>query len=267
MDAVHRYTQWGIIALLLVGAGCDTADFEAPSKQPVADSTSFVNSIGLRFARIPAGHFQMGSAEGQENERPVREVAINDAFYMSVHEVTQRQWEMLMDENPSRFPDPFHPVEQVSWEDVQRFLETLNEREEGARYRLPTEAEWEYAARAGSRTSYHFGDDRDELGEYAWFIQNAGGHTYPIKRKKPNAFGLHDMHGNVWEWTQDYYHPTYYRWGASADPQGPDQGRGYVIRGGGWADGAVDLRAANRGWAPPDFTKEVLGFRLVREID
>lgn len=266
MVSLLRNPLLAFVVVLCIGVGCDTTDFERPADGPDEDSTEFVNSVGLRFVRIPAGDFQMGSPSGQENEQPVREVEISDAFYMSVHEVTQRQWEILMDENPSQFSDPYRPVEQVSWRDVQGFIQVLNEREDGPRYRLPTEAEWEYAARAGSSTQYYFGEDQSELRDYAWYVLNSEDKTYPVKRKKPNAFGLFDMHGNVWEWTQDYYHPTYYRWGASADPQGPDQGRGYVIRGGGWPDVAVDLRSANRGWAPPDFEQSFLGFRLVREV-
>ena len=255
-------------ALLLAGllAGCDSADFDSPpALSTPSDGETYVNSLGMTFQRIPADTFSMGSAEGQENERPVRSVVLTEDFYMAEHEVMQRSWNRLMEENPSEFLDPYHPVESVTWPEVQTFIQRLNEREEDNYYRLPTEAEWEYAARAGSATAYHYGDNPDRLGEYAWYALNAEGSTYPVRRKKPNAFGLFDMHGNVWEWVQDYYHPTYYRWGATTDPQGPSEGRGYVIRGGGWRGVPVDLRTANRGWALPDYASPILGFRLVRE--
>jgi formylglycine-generating enzyme required for sulfatase activity len=267
MIRLLQYTILGAVALLGIAA-CDTLDFDPPAERRApTDGSTVINSIGMKFARIPSGTFEMGSAQGEDNERPVHTVEISSDFYMSVHEVTQRQWEILMDENPSRFRDPFRPVERVTWSEAQRFIRALNEREEGARYRLPTEAEWEYAARAGTQTRYHFGDDKSALDRYAWYLLNSDEQTYPVKRKGANAFGLFDMHGNVWEWTQDFYHPTYYHWGPEADPQGPDTGRGYVIRGGGWADGPKDLRVANRGWVPPDFKVSFVGFRLVREVD
>ena len=255
-------------ALLAAGllTGCDSSEFDGPpAVSTPPDGDTYVNDFGMKFRRIPADTFQMGAATGQENERPVRSVVITEDFYIAEHEVMQRSWTRLMEENPSAFVDPFHPVERVSQRQVQTFIQRLNEHDPDNTYRLPTEAEWEYAARGGSTTVFHYGDDPLELGDYAWYALNTDDSTYPVRRKKPNGFGLFDMHGNVWEWVQDYYHPTYYRWGTDTDPQGPSEGRGFVIRGGGWRGVAADLRVANRGWAPPDYTNPSLGFRLVRE--
>jgi formylglycine-generating enzyme required for sulfatase activity len=152
------------------------------------------------------GEFQMGSTDGRSDEQPVHTVRISQPFYLGVHTVTQSQWEAVMGNNPSRFTSNSNrPVEQVSWEDAQAFIGLLNAREEHARYRLPTEAEWEYAARAESTTAYCFGDDHRQLRKYAWYSENAGGQTHPVGILQPNAWGLYDIHGNVWEWVQDWY--------------------------------------------------------------
>jgi hypothetical protein len=151
------------------------------------------NSIGMEFVLIPAGEFRMGSTKGDSDERPVHAVTISTPFYLGKHEVTQAQWEEVMRNNPSRFTgDPNRPVEQVSWEDVQAFIRKLNEKEGGTKYRLPTEAEWEYAARAGSTTAYSFGDDRGQLGEYGWYWDNSDKKTHPVGQLKPNVWGLYD---------------------------------------------------------------------------
>ena len=152
----------------------------------------------------------MGSDKGNDDEKPMHEVRISKPFYLGKYEVTQGQWQAVMGNNPSRFKgDPNRPVEQVAWEDVQAFMRKLNAIEGGTTYRLPTEAEWEYAARAGTTTAYSFGDDPRLLGEYAWYSENAKGKTHPVGQKKSNAWGLHDMHGNVWEWVQDWYSKPY----------------------------------------------------------
>ena len=155
-----------------------------------------------------------------------------------------------MGNNPSRFTgNSNRPVESVSWDDVQAFIEKLNAKEGGAMYRLPTEAEWEYAARAGSITAYSFGDDAKQLGEYAWYGDNSKGETHPVGQLKPNAWGLYDMHGNVWEWVQDWYGK--YAAEAVMDPQGPSAGSARVGRGGGWSAGARFCRSAYRSSPPP----------------
>ena len=147
--------------------------------------------------------------------------------------MTQGQWQAVMGSNPSQFTgDPNRPVENVSWDDVQEFIRRLNAREGGATYRLPTEAEWEYAARAGTTTRWSFGDDASQLGRYAWHDGNAGGQTHPVGQLQPNPWGLYDMHGNVWEWVQDWYGK--YASGTAVDPAGPSSGSYHVFRGGGW---------------------------------
>jgi formylglycine-generating enzyme required for sulfatase activity len=194
------------------------------------------NSIGMEFVLIPAGTFQMGSddSEAYNNERPAHTVRITQPFYLGKYEVTQGQWQAVMGSNPSRFTgDPNRPVEQVSWEDVQEFIRRLNAREGGATYHLPTEAEWEYAARAGTTSRWSFGDTARQLGRYGWYEENAGGQTHPVGQLQPNPWGLYDMHGNVWEWVQDWYAEDYYRRGTAVDPAGPSSGSSRVHRGGG----------------------------------
>jgi formylglycine-generating enzyme required for sulfatase activity len=231
------------------------------SNQPASPLT---NSLGMQFALIPAGEFQMGSANGSDDERPVHTVRISKPFYLGLHEVTQGQWETVMGSNPSKFKgDTNRPVETVSWEDVQKFIDKLNAREGGTKYRLPTEAEWEYAARAGSKTAYSFGDDSSQLGKYAWFSDNADNTTHPVGKLQPNAWGLYDMHGNVWEWVQDWYDDKYAA-GPVTDPQGPASGSNRVVRGGSWSHGAGDCRSADRSRSAPGDRYVNLGFRLLR---
>ncbi len=224
---------------------------------------TFTNSLGMEFVLIPAGEFMMGSNDGDRDEQPVHEVTISQPFYLGKYPVTQAQWQAVMENNPSHFTgDPNRPVENVSWNDVQTFIEKLNAKESGKLYRLPTEAEWEYASRAGSTTAYSFGDDPSQLDEYAWHGDNAGGTTHPVGQLKPNAWGLYDMHGNVWEWVQDWAGD--YPSGAVTDPTGPTKGAAQVVRGGGWFDDARYCRAAFRFHFSPGNRVSNLGFRLAR---
>ena len=221
----------------------------------------------MDFVRIEAGAFQMGSnsSESVEDEKPVHPVRISRPFYVGTYEVTQGQWEAVMESNPSRFTgDAARPVENVAWDDVQAFIRQLNTKEGGTRYRLPTEAEWEYAARAGSTTAYSFGDNASQLGQYAWHDANAGGTTHPVGRLQPNAWGLYDMHGNVWEWVQGW-HGAYAN-GSVTDPTGSQPGSLGVARGGGWHNGARFCRSAIRRDVAPGDRGASLGFRLVREV-
>ena len=219
----------------------------------------------MEFVRIPAGTFVMGSPEDEEDrgydEGPQREVTLSQAFWIGKYEVTQREWEALMGTNPSLRKNcgPTCPVEYVSWEDVQEFIRTLNERYagKGYRYRLPTEAEWEYAARAGTTGARH-----GELDDVAWWVGNSGYETHPVGQKRPNAWGLHDMLGNVQEWTADWY--GNYASGAVTDPTGPSTGSYRVLRGGGERNGARLVRSAGRNYYPPGDRGHVIGFRLVR---
>jgi len=226
---------------------------------------TWINDLEMTFVLVPAGSFDMGTESGDDDERPVRPVTISEAFYLSRFEVTQAQWFAVMESDPSEFTDdPNRPVESVSWEDAQAFIAKLNATEPGATYRLPTEAEWEYAARAGSATAYAFGDDAAQLDAYAWYADNAGNITHPVGEKQPNAWGVHAMHGGVWEWVQDRYGP--YPSAADAESPGPPPGNRRVIRGGSWLSPAEDCRAASRSHAHPAFRGAHVGFRLVRTI-
>jgi formylglycine-generating enzyme required for sulfatase activity len=229
------------------------------------------NSIGMEFVLIPAGTFTMGSPDSDRNanndEKPAHQVTISKPFYMSKYEVTQAQWKAVMGNNPSRFKDkPEHPVENVSWHDVQAFIKKLNAQGNGVSYHLPTEAQWEYAVRAGHQGVYSFGDDAAKLGEYAWYDQNSGGETHPVGTRKPNAWGLYDMHGNVWEWVQDWYDEDYYHNSPKVDPQGPDAGADRVYRGGGWGNAALVARSASRLWSHPGVRDDDLGFRCLSSV-
>jgi formylglycine-generating enzyme required for sulfatase activity len=167
-----------------------------------------------------------------------------------------------MGNNPSKFKGRDNPVEMVSWDDAQDFIRRLNQKEGHSLYRLPTEAEWEYAARAGSTSTYFFGDNKSQLGDYAWYGDNSGQETHPVGQKRPNAWGLYDMIGNVWEWNQDWFGETYYANSPSADPTGPSSGAARVFRGCSWFNVARACRSAYRNWDEPAFRNEILGFRL-----
>jgi len=237
------------------------------SKSVDALPSEILNSIGMEFVLIPAGEFLMGSIDRLEEERPVHKVRISRPFYLGKYAVTQAEWEAVVGNDASRFKgDLNRPVEMVSWEDVKKFIRWLEAR--GVeRYRLPTEAEWEYACRAGSTTIYSFGNNSNQLGEHAWYEANADGQTHPVGQLKPNAWGLYDMHGNVYEWVQDWYGE--YPAEAVTDPQGPsspssDPDR--VNRGGCWQHDAWSCRSARRGRLTPDSRRDNLGFRLLRMV-
>jgi formylglycine-generating enzyme required for sulfatase activity len=219
------------------------------------------NSIGMEFVLIPTGSFMMGSdLYADSNETPQHRVTISQSFYLGKYEVTQAQWEAVMGNNPSEFKGQSNPVENVSWNDAQTFIERLNRKEGTKKYRLPTEAEWEYAARAGTTTLFSFGDDVDSLGQYAWYATIM---SLPVGGKLPNPWGLYDMHGNVWEWVQDWYDESYYAKSPASDPRGPAVGSNRVLRGGGFAsDSAEPLRSAKRGSYSPEIRSVVSGFRI-----
>jgi formylglycine-generating enzyme required for sulfatase activity len=246
-------------------------------------SDEIINSIGMKLKLIPAGAFLMGSPEGEKNavpdEQPQHPVRISRPFYLGVHEVTQGQYRVIAGKNPSHFKGSDDlPVDSVSWNDAIAFCNTLSEREGlrpyyqnqvvpqpgGEGYRLPTEAEWEYACRAGSATLYCFGDKVASLGEFAWYEGNSGNTTHPVGRKQPNAIGLYDMHGNAYEWCWDWYDGGFYGQLPAVDPRGPSQSSERVLRGGGWNGDASSCFSARRVRHPPEWGDAALGFRVAR---
>jgi len=213
--------------------------------------------VMLDLVLIRPGKFLMGS-ETAADEKPVHEVTISQQFYLGKYEVTQAQWEAVMGSNPSYIKGASLPVEQVSWEDCQLFIEKLNGKGVGT-FRLPTEAEWEYACRAGTT-----GDYAGDLAELAWYNANSESKTHPVGTKKPNPWGLYDMHGNVWEWCQDWYGT--YSQEKQIDPKGAAGGSDRVFRGGSWYSSAYGCRSASRLWFWPSLRSFSLGFRLVRTV-
>ena len=248
--------------------------------------TILTNNIGMEFVLIQAGSFTMGSpgddAQAARDERPAHRVTLSRSFYLGRHEVTQAQWEAVMGSNPydeknrsntfyelpgmaARIRHPDHPVT-ASWLDAQEFIRRLNAREGGERYRLPTEAEWEYAARAGTSTVYFFGNNDQLLSRYAWYGEDFdSGGTHPVGKKQPNPWGLYDMHGNVWEWTSDWHGEDYYARSPVDDPPGPAEGTVRVRRGGSWHTWPLYARVAFRNWNTPQTRYVLVGFRLLCE--
>ena len=254
------------------------------------------DGVTMELIEIPGGRFWMGQSDAEQQflkqqnwwneyyncERPRHQVTISP-FWMGKYPVTQAQWEAVMKKNPSRFTGVDHPVEQVSWNDSQAFLKKFTtivlpppqqekalspapfEREQGERwvFRLPIEAEWEYACRAGSGTIYSFGDDPAQLRDYAWFSKNSGSHTSPVGQKLPNAWGLYDMHGNVWEWCQDWYDGVYYANSPQKNPAGPSSGEYHLMRGGAFNAIPNYCRAAFRNRNVPDDKYYNISFRVV----
>ncbi|MGE3536009.1 MAG: formylglycine-generating enzyme family protein [Candidatus Tectimicrobiota bacterium] len=225
---------------------------------------TFTDSLGIEFILVPAGTFKMGAENGDSDERPVHQVTISKAFYLGKYEVTQAQWQAVMGKNPSLFTgEANRPVDQITWEDTQAFLARLNAMEGRNLYRLPTEAEWEYAARAGSSTIFPFGNDAKQLGDYAWYRGNSEHKTHPVGQKKPNAWGFYDMIGNVWEWVRDW--EGKYQAAPVTDPQGPESGTYRMRRGCAWNNEPNVCRTANR-YSVVGYRDDFLGFRVVRML-
>ncbi|MCY2926401.1 MAG: formylglycine-generating enzyme family protein [Planctomycetota bacterium] len=222
-------------------------------------------NVTMKLALIPAGKFMMGSPVTEKNrepkEGPQREVTISIPFYMGVYEVTTAQYEALMRKNPSNHHGAQNPVDTVSWNDAVEFCRTFSAKTDKA-VRLPTEAEWEYACRAGTKTRFGYGDNDSDLGEYAWYRANSAMTTHPVGQKKPNAWGLYDMHGNVWEWCLDWFSDSYAN-AETRDPQGPASGNLRVLRGGSWVTDARFCRSAVRPMLTPSTRNAVNGFRVV----
>jgi len=230
---------------------------------------TITNSIGMKLKLVQSGEFTMGGQWNGDDSLPPHRVRITRQFYLGVYPVTQREWAKVMGASPSNFKGEDLPVESVSWEDCQAFISKLNAMEPGADYRLPTEAEWEYACRAGSTERFCFGVEKTLLGEYAWYSMNSGDKTHPVGEKKPNAWGLYDMHGNVWEWCWDWYDDIYYKvcakLGVVADPSGPKAGPRHVFRGASWDDASPGCTSGHRGGVS-DVRCDSRGLRLAMSI-
>ena len=276
MSTMPHSLSWGRAAACIVAV--------APLLAGAADK-GVTNSVGMQFVPIAAGSFVMGSggevAGAAASEKPAHKVSITKPFYLGKYEVTQGQWEAVMGSSPftldrsnpfynlpgmaARLRKPTNPAT-VSWNDAQEFIKRLNRKEGHARYRLPTEAEWEYAARAGTSTAYSFGHDEGKLGGYAWYGEDfASGSSHTVGTKKPNPWGLYDVHGNVWEWVQDWYDAAYYADSPAIDPPGPRAGSKRVVRGGSWHETATSWRSAFRRDYEPDYRGISIGFRVVME--
>jgi len=239
---------------------------------------------GLEMLLLPAGEFQMGSSHGKQDESPPHKVRL-DAFLIDRYLVTQDEYEQMGLPNPSHFKGPTRPVEMISWADAARYCNARSRAEhvepcydqdtskcnfKATGYRLPTEAEWEYACRAGTTADYFFGGDARQLGDYAWFADNAAKQTHPVGQKRPNPWGLYDMYGNVAQWCNDVYAKDYYKNSPSANPHGPDDGDKYVLRGGAWNSSAGSIRSSYRvgetpGFQDACFARDAIGFRCVRK--
>jgi formylglycine-generating enzyme required for sulfatase activity len=236
--------------------------------EPVEKEADLGGGVKMKFVLIPAGEFIMGSPETEEHyqtSEAQHKVRITMPFYMGATEVTQAQWKAVMENNPSFFKGDDLPVEMVSWDDCQEFLKKLSAKE-GKTCRLPTEAEWEYACRAGSTTRFAESDSVCALFVYGWFSGNSGSMTHPVGQKKANAWGLFDMHGNVWEWCQDWYGEDYYRSSPAVDPAGPAKGTARVLHGGGWYLSLWDCRSSRREKHHAGLSLRSLGFRVVMSV-
>jgi len=251
----------------------DDLEFVITGQEDHASGKTFTNSLGMKFVRIPAGSFMMGSPSSEsdrDNDETQHRVTLTKPFYLQTTEVTQGQWRAVMGSNPSSFISCGDncPVEKVSWNDCQEFLRKLNKKEETNKYRLPTEAEWEYACRAGTTTPFNTGNclsanEANYDGNYPYMGCSRGQYrkkTVSVASFSPNTWGLYDMHGNVWEWCSDWYGD--YPSNAVTDPDGPYSGTGRVLRGGGWVSYARPCRSANRGLRTPDYRLYYYGFRV-----
>ena len=217
---------------------------------------------GLEQARTEyaaaLGRFRSAASD----EQPAHPVTLTQPFYMGKYAVTQEQYAQVIGTHPSHFKGQDSPVEQVSWDDAQAFCKKAAEHTQQT-VRLPTEAEWEYACRAGTRTTYYSGDTDKDLARVAWYAANSNNTTHPVGQKEPNVFGLYDVHGNVWQWCQDWYGEDFYGKSEAENPQGPAQGAYRVLRGGSWFFIPICCRSARRGWFDPGDRGRFIGFRVV----
>ncbi len=287
--SVFGRTGWKpvLLACAIFALGGCSHNGNSPAPK-VETPTTITTKSGIDMVLIPAGSFEMGSKRGQPDEQPVHTVSV-DAFLMDRHEMTQAVWELIGKgealPNPSHFKGEGLPVEQVTWPKAALFCNARS-RFEGLKpcyneetaecdfdadgYRLPTEAEWEYACRAGTTTDYSFGNDPRKVGEVAWFADNSGKKTHRVAQKKANPWGLFDMHGNVAEWCNDVFDKAYYKNSPDKSPRGPSDGKDNVLRGGSWKSPAEAARSAFRLGETPGFSdaclaRDAIGFRCVRK--
>jgi formylglycine-generating enzyme required for sulfatase activity len=231
----------------------------------------YQNPLGMRFIKIAPGDFFMGEDPGSfgppdRDESPQHRVTFSKGFFIGKYEVTQAEWQYVMGWDPSFFPMDRHPVDSVSYNEIQVFISRLNQMEGGDYYRLPTEAEWEYVARAGSSGFYSYGSDPKHFGKVAWHYQNSSNSTHAVGSLIPNPWGLHDVHGNLWEWTQDWYAEDYYRESPFRDPSGPATGSARTLRGCGWDSDHWRCRVSYRNFMSPTDKNSQIGFRLYRSL-
>lgn len=255
---VPFYTEWPFDVEEAKRRQIETAEAQ---EIPVEKTIDMGEGITLEMILIPAGEFIMGSPEDEDGrlefEGPQRRVRITQPFYMGKYEVTQAQWERMMEENPSHFKGADLPVTFISWIEAREFLGKVDDD-----IRLPTEAEWEYACRAGSATRFYSGDSEDDLDDAGWYGENSSSRTHPVGEKRPNAWGLFDMHGNVLEWCADWFQDSYIGL-ETTDPKGPETGTYRVIRGGSWFNTLLWARSASRSGLDPEMGGFHLGFRFV----
>ena len=253
-----------MFVLLAAAPGCGTQHRES-----VTNSVEIVtNSVGIKLAYIPPGKFTMGSPEtepGRVANETQRNVKIEQGFRIGVTEVTQKQWQLIMGTNPAFFQGDDLPIEQVTWHEAVEFCQRLSEKEK-KRYRLPTEAEWEYACRAGTATVYYSGKDKDMLDAVGWYVENSGNQSHPVGRKQPNAWGLYDMHGNVSEWCAERLPDD--KEGDSRSAQlSSEENALRDLRGGSWGLNASDCRSASRLRNAGTSRYFDLGLRVVCDLD
>jgi formylglycine-generating enzyme required for sulfatase activity len=277
----RQYAFWAGFVLL---AGCRPATEPRQDRPPERISVSGVSMIALS-----GGEFEMGGSDPEESDQPPHRIYVSP-FLIDKYPVTQQAYEKLMRRNPSHWKAPQHPVDHIRWRDAAEYCNARSRSErltpaydpqtwecsfavDG--YRLPTEAEYEYALRAGTATAYFFGNSAADLGRYAWFKANSPRGSHPVGQQLPNRWGLHDMVGNIWEWCQDWYQEDYYQQSPPRDPQGPASGENRVVRGGSWNSKPADCRSAYRNYELPAFTdicfaKDIhgqIGFRCVKRLN
>jgi len=265
-----------LVISLIIALASSFAIAEAASSDSTAQSKGkeikidLGQGVVLEMVRIEPGEFDMGSPVMEEmrgDDEHMHRVRITKPFYIAKYETSQALWMRVMGEIRGEFKNMRNPAEGLSWQDCQQFIERLNKMVPGGGFRLPTEAEWEYACRAGTTTRYSFGDDEGQLGRYGWYSANSGHKTHEVGTKESNPWGLYDMHGNVWEWCQDWYDKYQFpARGVLEGPVGPASGKYRVLRGGCWYVGGHYCRSARRYWCPPDNRNDNDGIRLARTL-